>query len=138
MQNILEENPVQISTVKMDTVALGSDEELAIFVAPFDVFLRKISVVDDIGVAAADTNSYLIACHKKGLAGSGTDVICSMSLHPASTGESTVARVPKDLGILDVVHRYIPKGTAVTFVKTEIGTGLALTDPIFAVEYVRA
>lgn len=138
MHNIMEDNPVHISTVKMPTVAAASAEELAIFVAPFDSFIRKISITNDVGLAAADTNYTTLTFKKKGLAGNGTDLIATIAMGPAATGESLVARVPKDVGILDAVHRYIPKGTVVTYVKTETGNGMDITDPMFSVEFVRA
>jgi hypothetical protein len=136
-RNILEDDiNAQISITKCDTVAAGTDEELPIFVAPFDAFLRKISIVNDVTVAIAGTNYVTISFQRKGSAGSGTDEIASMTTNTGGT--ALTARVAVDVGALDNVYRYIPKGTAVTYKRVHAGTGKATTNPLFAIEYVRA
>ena len=136
--NINKDNPVMVNTVKMATVAAGTAEELAIFVAPFDCFLRKIYITNDVTLSAADTNYTTISFQRKGTAGTGTDEIASIATGPAATGSTLTARVPKDVGALHKTYRFIPKGTAVTYKKAEEGEGAALTNPIFSVEYQKA
>ena len=136
--NINKDNPVLMNTVKMATVAAGTAEELAIFVAPFDCFLRKIYITNDVTLSAADTNYTTISFQRKGTGGDGTDEIASIATGPAATGSTLTARVPKDVGALHKTYRFIPKGTAVTYKKANAGTGAALTDPIFSVEYQKA
>ena len=136
--NINKDNPVMVNTVKMATVAAGTAEELAIFVAPFDCFLRKIYITNDVTLSAADTNYTTISFQRKGTGGDGTDEIASIATGPAATGSTLTARVPKDVGALHKTYRFIPKGTAVTYKKADEGSGAALTDPIFSVEYQKA
>jgi len=136
--NINKDNPVLMNTVKMATVAAGTAEELAIFVAPFDCFLRKIYITNDVTLSAADTNYTTISFQRKGTGGDGTDEIASIATGPAATGSTLTARVPKDVGALHKTYRFIPKGTAVTYKKADEGSGAALTDPIFSVEYQKA
>lgn len=136
MQNILEDNPVRISTVKLTTVAAGTDEELAVFVAPFDCFIKEIRITDDAGVAVAATNYTTISFQAKGIAGSGSDEIGSVNTNTGGT--ALTARVPVNIGILDTVFRYVPKNSVVTGKKVDTGTGKALTDALISVEYVRA
>jgi len=136
-RNILDDDiNAQISLAKMDTVAAGTAQELPIFVAPYDCFLRKISIVNDVTVAIAGTDYLTCAFQRKGSAGSGTDEIGSMTTNTGGT--ALTARVAVDVGALHATYRYIPKGTAVTYKKTYAASGKALTDPLFAVEYVRA
>jgi len=136
-RNILEDDiNAQISLAKCDTVAAGTAQELPIFVAPFDAFLRKISIVNDVTVAIAGTDYLTVVFQRKGSAGSGTDQIATMNTNTGGT--ALTARVAVDVGALHATYRYIPKGTVVTYKKTYAGTGKALTDPLFAVEYVKA
>ena len=136
-RNILEDDKnVQISLVKCDTVAAGTDQELPIFVAPFDAFLRKISIVNDVTVAIAGTDYVTISFENKGIDGAQTDEIASMTTNTGGT--ALTARVAVDVGALHATYRYIPKGTVVTYKRVHAGGGKATTDPLFAVEYVKA
>lgn len=136
--NILEDNPVQITTVKMATVAAASAEELAIFVAPYDCYLRKIYLTDDAGIALHNTVYSTFSFQNKGIDGAQTDEIASIANGPTVSGSAFVARVPKDVGALHITRRFVPKGVVVTYKKTETATGVDMTDPLFSVEYVRA
>ena len=138
MHNILESNPVQVSTVKMPTVASTVAEELPIFVAPYDCFIRKICMTDDAGIGLHNTVYSTFSFENKGVDGAQTDEIASIANGPTSTGSAFVARLAKDVGKLHAVNRYVAKGNVVTYVKTETATGVDMTDPLFSVEFVRA
>lgn len=133
--NMHEENPVMISTVKCATVAAGDDEELPVFVAPFDCFLLNLFITDDAGFSGDGTNYSTLSFQKKGAAGSGTDEIASKAF---TAGVDATVRVPNNVGALDKDHRFIPKGTAVTYKKAATLVGIAFTDPILSVEFVAA
>lgn len=138
MRNINKDNPVQITTVKMATVAAASAEELAIFVGPYDCYLNKIYLTDDAGIALHNTVYSTFSFQNKGIDGAQTDEIASIANGPTASGSAFVARVPKDVGALHITRRFVPKGVVVTYKKTETATGVDMTDPLFSVEYVRA
>jgi hypothetical protein len=136
--NILDDNPIQISTVKMATVAATNPEELAIFVAPYDCYLNKIYMTDDAGIGLHNTVYSTFSFVNKGIGGAETDEIASIANGPTVSGSAFVARVPKDVGALHITRRFVPEGVVVTYKKTETATGVDMTDPLFSVEYVRA
>ena len=138
MDNIIKDVDVQQSAVGVATIAAAGEVEIPVFVAPFDCFLNKICITNQAGLVAADTDYTTLTFKRKGSAGTGTDEIGSITNGPAATGESLVAFVPKDIGALNVLYRYIPKGTAVTCDKVKTGGGAAITYPVFTVDFVRA
>jgi len=123
--SIHEENPVMISTVKVATVVEGATEELPIFVAPFDCFLKKIYFTNDIDSDANMTISF----QNKGADGDAVLEIASLSV----TDSNVKAHLPKDVGALHKDRRFVLKGTAVTYLKAL--TTEAATNPIFSVSY---
>lgn len=126
--SIHEENPVMISTVKVASVAAGSTEELPIFVAPFDCFIRKIYFTNDID---SDGNM-TISFQNKGAGGDAVLEIASLSV----TSSNVKADLPKDVGALHKDRRFVLKGTAVTYLKAL--TTEETTHPIFSVEFTAA
>jgi hypothetical protein len=123
-RNILEDNPVQVSNVRTPTIVHTAGAEHVIFVAPYDCFLRKISVVSDNTADHPDFNFW------KGPSASAASIRDAFIT-------ALVVDVAADIGALDKANRYIPKGTAVT---VEEGTGGSATvnTPVFTVEYSRA
>lgn len=123
MKNILEDNPVQSSSIRTPAFGTAGADEHVIFVAPFDCFLRSISIASDADSAGSKFKFW------KGPSGSAK----SIREFPDT---ALTAHTPLDIGVLDDDNRYIPKGTAVT-AKEDTGTADAAT-PVFTVVYTRA
>lgn len=123
--------PTQEVSVRIGTIAAGTDDERTIFVAPHDVIIEKIYLTVGTTVAAGATNYTTIDFQSKGSAGTGTDSLASFD---TNTGNVTLtAFVPHNAGTL--ANSTISKGEAITIDKTDTASGDALDEAVVTVVY---
>jgi len=123
--------PANEVSVRIGTIAAGTDDERAVFVAPHDVIIEKIYVTVGTTVTAGATDYTTIDFQAKGSAGSGTDSLGSFN---TNTGGTTLtAFVPHSVGTL--ANNYISKGEAVTFKKTDAASGDAVDECLVTIVY---
>jgi len=118
-------------SVRIGTIAAGTDDERTVFVAPHDVIIEKIYFTVGTTIAAGATNFTTISFQNKGTAGSGTDELATFN---TDTGETTLtAFVPHNAGTL--TNRTVTKGEAVSFVKVDAAAGDAVDEGIVTIVY---
>ena len=123
--------PVHEVSVRIGTIAAGTDDERAIFVAPHDVIIEKIYFTVGTTITAGATDYTTISFQNKGSAGTGTDELATFN---TNTGETTLtAFVPHNAGTLS--NYSITKGEAISFVKTDAASGDAVDEGIVTVVY---
>lgn len=118
-------------SVRIGTIAAGTDDERAVFIAPHDVIIEKIYFTVGTTIAAGATNFTTIDFQSKGTAGSGTDSLASFD---TDTGNVTLtAFVPHNVGTL--ANNFISKGEAVSFDKTDTAAGDAVDEAVVTIVY---
>lgn len=123
--------PIHEVSVRIGTIAAGTDDERAVFVAPHDVIIEKIYFTVGTTIAAGATNFTTISFQNKGSAGTGSDELATFN---TNTGETTLtAFVPHNAGSLS--NNVISKGEAVSFVKADDGSGDAVDEGIVTIVY---
>ena len=110
------------------TVAAGTDDERAVFVAPVACTLTKAYLVNGAALAADTTNYTTITLRDKGGAGTADNQIASY----ATDSNAFVAFDSTDMGTLDATHKVLAAGDVVTLKKADSGTGAA-TDTLLVV-----
>ena len=123
--------PAKEVSVRIGTIAAGTDDERVVFVAPHDVMIEKIYVTVGTTIAAGATNFTTISFQSKGSAGSGTDELVTFN---TNTGETTLtAFVPHNAGALS--NKAVSKGEAITFKKVDAASGDAVDELLVTVVY---
>jgi len=118
------------TVVGVATVALGSDTEVPVFVAPCDGKIKEVGFVPKAAITGADTNYFTLGFKNKGAAGTGTDVIAEKAY---TDGIDVAAFDHEDLGT--VANNLLSEGDVVSFHKTETGNGMAMPDLIAVVVF---
>lgn len=123
--------PVQEVSVRIGTIAAGTDDERCLFVAPHDVIIEKIYVTVGTTIAAGATNYTTISFQNKGSAGTGSDELVTFN---TNAGEITLtAFVPHNSGVL--ANNSISKGEAISFKKVDAASGDAVDECLVTVVY---
>jgi hypothetical protein len=118
-------------SVRIGTIAAGTDDERTVFVAPHDVIIEKIYFTVGTTIAAGATDFTTISFQNKATAGTGTDELATFN---TNTGETTLtAFVPHNAGAL--ANNTISKGEAVSFVKVDAASGDAVDEGIVTIVY---
>lgn len=118
-------------SVRIGTIAAGTDDERTVFVAPHDVIIEKIYFTVGTTIAAGATNFTTISFQNKGTAGSETD---ELSTFNTDTGETTLtAFVPHNTGTL--ANNSIAKGESISFVKVDAASGDAVDEGLVTIVY---
>jgi len=123
--------PTHEGSVRIGTIAAGTDDERAVFVAPHDVIIEKIYFTVGTTITAGATDYTTISFEKKGSAGTGTDELATFN---TNTGETTLtAYVPHNAGAL--ANNAISKGEAISFKKADAASGDAVDEGLVTIVY---
>lgn len=123
--------PIHEVSVRIGTIAAGTDDERVVFIAPHDVIIEKIYFTVGTTIAAGATNFTTIDFQSKGTAGSGTDSLASFD---TDTGNVTLtAFVPHDVGTLS--NNFIKKGESISFDKADTASGDAVDEGVVTIVY---
>lgn len=123
--------PVNEVSIRIGTIAAGTDDERCVFVAPHDIIIEKIYVTVGTTIAAGATNYTTLSLQNKGSAGTGTDEIATLN---TNTGETTLtAYVPESFGTL--VNNTVNKGESISFKKVDTASGDAVDECLVTVCY---
>lgn len=118
-------------SVRIGSIAAGTDDERAVFVAPHDVIIEKIYLTVGTTVAAGATNYTTLSAQNKGADGTETDEMATIN---TDTGETTLtAYVPTSLGSLS--YSTLLKGEAISFKKVDTASGDALDEALVTIVY---
>lgn len=109
----------QIAQARIGTIAAGTSDERAIFVAPVDCEILKAYLTVGTNVPAGATNFTTFTLRAKGSAGTGTASLASFNTDAGQT--SLTAFVPHSFGSLS--NNGIVKGQTVTLDKVDSGAG---------------
>ena len=123
--------PVNEVSVRIGTIAAGTDDERVVFVAPHDVIIEKIYFTVGTTITAGATDFTTISFQNKGSAGTGTDELATFN---TNTGETTLtAFVPHNAGTIS--NKGITKGQAISFKKVDTASGDAVDEGLVTVAY---
>lgn len=123
--------PTNEVSVRIGTIAAGTDDERTVFVAPHDVIIEKIYFTVGTTIAAGATNYTTISFQNKGSAGTGSDELATFD---TNTGNITLtAFVPHNVGTLS--NKSVSKGESISFVKVDAASGDAVDEAIVTVVY---
>lgn len=111
-------------------IALGTDDETPIFVAPAPCKITEVGVVPDTAVTGDDTDNYTLSFVNKGSDGSGTDVIAEKEY---ATGVNGVKDDYEDYGT--VSNNVLAKGDVVALEKVEANSGLGKPVTLAVIRY---
>lgn len=121
---------VKMASMRIPTIALGSDEQWAMFVAPENVKVLEVGIAVDDAITGADTNYFTLGFINAGSDGNGTDVIAEKAY---TNGVNLADFVYDNFGT--VANARLDKGDTIIFDKTEGGTGMAMPDLCAYVKY---
>lgn len=116
--------------VYLATVALGTPLERVVFTNKSGrrMRLQGASYNQRIALTGDNTNNLVMTVKNKGTAGTGTTSMATLTM---ATGVDFVANVDKALTVsTTTANQYLAADEAVSFHKTETGTGLALTEGV--------
>lgn len=123
--------PANAVSVRIGTIAAGTDDERTVFVAPHDVIIEKIYFTVGTTIAAGATNFTTISFQNKGTAGTGTDELATFN---TDTGETTLtAFVPHNVGTIS--NKSVTKGESISFKKVDAGSGDAVDEGLVTIVY---
>lgn len=110
----------KVVTANVPVIAMGSGDEVPVFVAPVKGQIIQIGFIPEDAITGADTDYYTLSFQNKGAAGAGTDVIATKAY---TNGVDVTALDWEPLTIAG--NQNLEAGDTVTMLKTETGNGLA-------------
>lgn len=116
----LERAQIKTHAVRVPIIALGTDEEWAVFVAPENCKILAVGVMTDDAITGANTDYFTLGFKNKGAAGAGTDMIASRAY---TLAVDAIAFDFEDFGV--ITNGRLDKGDTVTFEKVETASGMA-------------
>lgn len=121
--------------VAIPEVALGSDEEFAIFENQLDsvLVLQRAAFLPNDGVTGDNTDNFTLYVYNRGSAGAGTTVLASLEY---ATGVDMTQNVASELTLTSTMaDRLINPGDVLVLTKTEANAGLKLEDGVLQLEF---
>ena len=115
---------IKMAVMRIPALALGSDDQWAMFVAPGNIKVLEVGVAVDDAITGADTNYYTLGFINAGADGNGTDVIGEK----AYTSGVDLADFVYDPFTVTPANARLDKDDTIIFDKTEGGTGLGSPD----------
>jgi len=103
------------------TTAAGTDDEVAVFTAPFDCEIISAHVINGADLTASGTVYLTLTLTDKGSAGSGSDAIAAIT---TETVDLTGFKA-RSMGTISTTHGLLSEGDVVSLVKTHLSTGSA-------------
>jgi len=108
-------------TAYFGTTGAATDDDIAVFTAPFDCEILSANVVNA-ATAAADATDYLtLTLTDKGSDGTGTDAIAAIT----TATVALTAFDARDMGIISATHGLLSEGDVVSLAKTHANSGVA-------------
>ena len=128
-------NKPRVVCVGVDIVAMGTSAEVAVFKAPFDCKVIKLSVIANAAITGADTHYFTLGFKNKANVGVGTATMGSKAYTSGINAIAYDTEVISDS--VNLANGTLAKDDVVTFHKTETGSGLATPSLLAVIEYVR-
>lgn len=126
--------PTNEVSVRIGSIAAGTDDERPVFVAPHDVIIEKIYLTVATTIAAGATNFTTIDFQSKGADGTETD---SLGSFDTDVGNVTLtAFVPHAIKVL--LNKKVNKGETISFKKSDTLTGKAIDEGLVTIVYKAA
>ncbi len=131
IQDELNLAQVKMAEMRIPTIALGSDEQWALFVAPDNVEVLEAGIAVDDAISGADDNYFTLGFINAGADGNGTDVIAEK----AYVSGVDLADFVYDSYTVAEANARLDKDDTIIFDKTETGTGMAMPDLVAYVKF---
>jgi len=121
--------------VRVGAFTGSTGTEIPVFVAPTDIKILGVDLVDITGVTGHTANYGTATLYNRGLTGSGTTSVAARSTNVATTGTITAKKAwPITLSGTSANLR-LTDGQALAFTWTEAGTGQDLGGATLSVHY---
>ena len=108
-------------TAFFGTTAAGTDDDIAVFTAPFDCEIISANVVNATTAAADGTDYLTLTLTDKGSAGSGSDAIATIT----TATVALTAFKTRDMSTISATHGLLSEGDVVSLAKTHANAGVA-------------
>lgn len=119
--------------VRVVATAVGPAAEYAIFRAPYDITITKVSIVNDIGITGANTSTFTAKLMNRGADNSGTVILASKAY---TSGVSAVALVAETLTLnTTATNLNVSEGDVLTYYSHQVNLGLNDPAKVVVVEY---
>lgn len=117
-------------TLTAGSAPAGTGVANPFWIAPFDLYVWKVELIDAAGIAVDGTNyvSILIVNEATGTAITG--------INTSSTGLTAGVAKATETSTIVASQAYVAKGTVIRFGKTDFGSGKAITNMSVTIHYV--
>jgi len=111
----------QSVTAYFGTTVAGTDDDIAVFCAPYDCEIISAHVINGADLAASGTVYLTLTLTDKGSDGTGTDAIAAITTETVGFDEFEA----RSMGAIDSAHGLLSEGDVVSLAKTHLSTGSA-------------
>jgi len=122
-------------SVRVGTIAAGTDDELPIFSPDSNVVILSAYFINASDITQNDTNYETLTIRDRGADGSATNTICS--INTKVTGGVAINDFDAvSMGTPNATHKILTAGDVVSFVKVHGGSGQGLDEAMVQLNYI--